>query len=349
MRHPFILPNDTFKSEHETIHFHRGMIYSVSHVFNDNGKFRIFIKDKNGLDIEFKEYNFIPTTKTMSASDERQKRARLDFYWNNPDSPFVLNVGYHFKAETSELFSLNNRAYFAGKGDEGIIAKISRHKEIKTETGYRRPVVEGSEASFKTKEQFYDYFKKIDLENFRINGLFNDPQTAIDHLQFMLNIPQYDESKLCIPSVVDQTPINWFIQRNRLNLLAFLNIVADVIFDEEDLSNENKQIVMNVMEAYELLPNSHGPTSVSKLIMGKEKKTISSVKHLSGTCTTLKQPQAFTLCDIIETFMYTNGIFVKTDEYSNGTEWRGAYEFIGSKMINTDEFDRIKNYLNELV
>ncbi len=79
----FIGVGDTFKAEKETYHFHRGMTYLVSHVYNDNGKFRIFFTDKFGNDVEYKAYYFEPTAKTVTLSDGRQKRAKLDFLWNN--------------------------------------------------------------------------------------------------------------------------------------------------------------------------------------------------------------------------------------------------------------------------
>ena len=94
-----------------------------------------------------------------------------------------------------------------------------------------------------------------------------------------------------------------------------------------------------------MLPKSYGPTSVSKLLLGKEKKQNSTVSHLSGTCTNLKQPQIYALADIVESFMYVNKIFVTKEDYSSGDEWRGAFEFIGSKMINQAELTKVKNEL----
>ncbi len=344
MRYKFILPNDTFKSVYETFNFHKDATYVVSHVFNDKGKFRIFIKDKHGKDVEYEYYRFEATAKTNSASEERQKRARLDFFWENPDTSFVINPSYHYNFETTEFFEFDNRSHFGGKGYEDVIGRISRHKKEKAEQGWRYIPVENSEGIFKSKQDFYDYFKKIDVEKFVINGLQYRPQTGIDHLHFMLNIPHFDESLLNL-SEVKEVSIDRYVHTNKLTLDEFLKISANVIFDEDELSNVNKKVVYNVIEAYELLPKSHGPTSVSKLILGKEKKTISSVEHISGTCTTLKQPQAFVLCDIIESFMYVNDIFIPKDEYGNGDGWRGAYEFIGSKMINLQELINIKDRL----
>lgn len=345
LRYQFIQVGDTFKAEQETFHFHRGMTYTVSHVFNDNGKFRFFITDKYGNDVEYREYHFSPTAKTVTASEQRQMRSRLDFFWDNNEAPFVINKSWHYNFEETEFFDFENRAHFCGEGMEGVKARISRYKKQKAETGWRHFPIEGSKKLIYNKQDYYDYFKGLDMGKVMINAFYSDVQASVDHLQFMLSVPHFDESLLKIPAFLDMTDINHFIQLNKLDIHGFLKVVGEVIFDEYTLSADNKKIVYNVIEAYELLPNSFGPTGAAKLIMGKEKKKNKNVEHLSGTCTTLKQPQAFTLCDIVETFMYMNKIFVRTDDYSNGTEWRGDYEFIGSKMINQDDLIKIKNEL----
>lgn len=345
MRYQFILPEDTFKSVYETFNFHKDMTYKVSHVFNDNGKFRFFITDKYGKDIEYQEHLFEYTPKTVKASEERQKRARLDFFWVNNETSFVINPSYHYNFETTEFFALDNKCVFLGDGYENVIGRIYRRKQQLTEQGWRHTEVEGSRALFKTKQDFYDYFKNIDVDKFTINGVYYKVQSSIDHLHFMLNVPKYDESLLNLPDDSKVIVVDRYVHSNELSLEAFLKVAANVIFDEEELSDGNKQTIHNIVEAYELLPKSYGPTSVSKLILGKEKKTIASVNHISGTCTNLKQPQAFALCDIVESYMYVNKIFVTKETYSSGEEWRGNFEFIGSKMINIEELTKIKNKL----
>lgn len=335
MYNRFIQVGDTFKAEQESIHFHRGMTYQVSHVFNDKGQFRIFISDKNGFDIEYKEYFFKPTAKTVSASDDRQKRAKLDFFWNNSNFKFVINSLY-YNADKKETISFNKYSTYSAQY-KGPQADISRRGID--------GLIEGSKAVIRSAEDLYVYFKGIETERITIEGIFYTNQEDIDHVQYMLSIPHFDETLLKIPSILDMMEINQFVHNNPMRIEDFLSLVGSVIFDESELSNDNKKIILKVMEAFELLPKSYGPTAASKLLMGKEKKENKTVKHLSGTCTTLKQPQMFTLCDIVESYLYVNNIFVRKDEYSSGDEWRGAYEFIGSKMIELDELARVKNYL----
>lgn len=344
IRHRFLQIGDTFKSERETQNTHKGMTYKVSHVFNDKGKFRAFITDKHGKDVELDgDWYFTPTAKTVTASSERQKRARLDFYWENHDACFVINKSWHYNFDKTEFFDFENKAHFCGKGMEGVIGRIGRYKKILTDDGWRQPSIEGTYKNLYSKQDFYDYFKDISLDDFRLNGMHRDPQEGIDHLYYMLTIPQYDETLLDI-STLDMTDIDWYMRGLKPSLDEFLTLSAEVIFDEPQLSPANKQIVFNIVEAYELLPKSYGPTSVAKLLMGKEKKGNKAVTHLSGTCTTLKQPQLFELANIIESFMYVNGIFVRKDDYKPD-EWLGAYEFIGSKMINLTELHKIKEKL----
>ncbi len=346
MRYDFLQPNDTFKCKNEMLNFHKGMTYSVSKVFNDNGKIRIFLSDKYGQDVEFKEYYFELTAKTVSASEARQQQSKLDYYWDNHDAPFVLNHSFHYDLEKTEFFDFENKATFCGKGYEDIIGRISRYTKSMTDEGrWRHTEIEGSKALFKTKQDFYDYFKNINLEKFAIIGMSHySTQTDLDHMYFMLRLPQYNE-KLVDLSKYQLIGVDDFYRRNKFDLNEFLELSARVIFDEDELSDANKKVIYNIIEAYELLPKSYGPTSVSKLLLGKEKKPNSTVNHLSGSCTNLKQPQLYALADIIESFMYVNNIFISKEDYSSGTEWRGDFEFIGSKMINQDELTKIKNEL----
>lgn len=341
----FIQVGDTFKAERETYHFHRGMTYSVSHVFNDNGTFRIFITDKFGNDIEYKSYYFKITPKTDKASEKRQYRSRLDFFWDNNESPFVFNKSWLNKLEDTEFFDLENKAHFCGKGMEGVKATISRYTKEIVGSGWKVHPITDSKKLIYTKQDYYDYFESLDMEKVKLNGFYDSVQANIDHLYFMLTVPKFDEALLKQPDKLIMTEINYHIHSTKMSIDEFLGLVASVIFDEDYLTYDNRNIVYNVIEAFELLPKSYGPTSVAKLIMGNEKKKNQHVEHLSGTCKKLKQPQAFTLADMVESFMYKNGIFVRTDDYSSSDDWRGAYEYIGSKMIDIHELNKIKQQL----
>lgn len=346
MRYDFLQPNDTVKCKMEMLNFHKDMTYKVSKVFNDNGKIRIFLEDKYGYDVELIDYFFDLTSKTVSAYETRRKMARLNYYWDNNQAPFVLNSSYHYNLQTTEFFELNNHPYFCGDGYKDVIATIVRYKKEKSDKGgWRHLEVEGSKGIFKSKEDFYNYFKNIDIEKFTLIGMSNyTSHTAIDHMYFMLRLPQYNENLVNL-SNQELIGVDNYYRKNNFNLDEFLELSARVIFDEDELSDTNKKVIYNIIEAYELLPKSYGPTSVSKLLLGKEKKPNSSVAHISGTCTNLKQPQIYALADIIESFMYVNNIFVTKEEYSSGDEWRGNFEFIGSKMINLEKLKEIKDKL----
>ena len=347
MTYKFIQQQDTFTSNYETFGFHKDMKYPVSHVFNDNGKMRVFITNKYGKDVELVEYMFEITAKTHSASEERKRRARLDFYWENPNSQFILNQSYRYNEETSEYFDLSSvGTTFCGKGHEKTIGGIYRFKKRITPDGRWQHFDSQPNVFFKSKQEFYDYFKKVDLERFTLNDMFYVTQESLDHTWFIARLPHFDASLLDLATKDSQEILDNFIHKTKPNIDEFLSIVAKVIFDENELSDSNKKIIYNIVEAFELLPNSHGPTSVSKLIMGKQKKVIASVSHISGTCTNLKQPQAFELSNFVDSFMYFNKIFVKVDEYSDSEEWRGAYEYFGSKMINKTELIKVKTILS---
>ena len=48
----------------------------------------------------------------------------------------------------------------------------------------------------------------------------------------------------------------------------------------------------------------------------------------------LKMPQVFEFVDHISNYLYHTKAFQTKEYYSSGTEWRGQFEFIGSKYID---------------
>lgn len=332
----FIQIGDAFKSEEETFNTHKGMSYLVSHVFNDNGLFRVFITDKNGKDVEIKsEYSYSPTAKTVSASNSRQKKSKLDFLWNNPSTNLVYNKTYNKEdRETIEF----NKYHISSYHYTGVEAKIYR----KNKDGF----IEGSESKIRTITELYNYFKDFECEKITIKDVFYTNQQDIDHIQFLLTIPHFNQKLLNFSEKPDVRKVDDYIHSEKPDLETFITLCSEVIFDEPILSNENKKIIYNIVESYELLPKSYGPTGAARLMMGKEKKQNKTVAHLSGTCTKLKQPQMFELCNFIESFMYVSGILSKIDVYSMAEEWRYAYEYIGTKSIHTNKLLELKTRLS---
>lgn len=345
VRHLFIQVGDTFKSQNETKHFHKDMTYVITHVFNNKGKILIYIADKYGKDIVFEYNRFHPTSKTVTSSEALMMRSRLDFFWENNLSPFVISKTYHYDFEKTEFIELNSKAYFGGAGNENVIAYVKRYIKSKApDRGWLHNTIEGSEVKFTSKQQYYDYFKEFSVDDFKMIGTHSQPQEYVDMMFYLLRCPQFDESILNQPEEVNNTEIDWVVHRTKPNLDEFLTLTATVIFDEEELSDDNKKVIYNIIEAFELLPKSHGPTSVAKVLMGKSKKKNSTVEHLFGTCLTLKQPQFFTLANMVDSFMYINKVFLNADDKET-EEWLGAYEYIGSKRINTKELVKIKEKL----
>jgi hypothetical protein len=351
MRQNQIFPavGDTWKSTVETMHFHRDMNYKISKIFQSSEGLIIFMKDKYGWDIPKKLGSFEATTKTQSDMFKRMKKSRVNFMIESGAELLLCN-GHHYDWEKNCFFNLGLGVHYCSYPD--AIGCIEEYKIEFPAEGNRKHFSQSKQMIYK-KEEFYNYFDNRLSDNdwewrFHLPGVNSDVQYNIDlkqyikDSQFPLYIKEVVElDELDLPHEFQNRTRNWTDK----SFQDFENEMCLMIFDSgTGNSIDDTGVIQDVMIAYRDLPSSHSATSVSKLLLGKSKVSNKNVAHLEGKYAGLiKQPQMFELASEVEKFLYHKKIFATKEEYSSGEEWRGAFEFIGSKHINTEELEKILN------
>lgn len=341
----FTLPGDTFKSTREDMHFHRDMTYTVSKVLQNRLGILIYLTDKYGYDTLMEPYYFEATGKTGKAMFERQKRAKIQFMIDS-GSEFLLIKGHYYDWEKNSFYSLGHRTHYTS--DAKAIGRIRKYKIEFPKDGGRKEFDDKDAAQYiYSLEEFYKYFDKHLTEDewewkFRLPGITSEQQTAIDHMKFveMNQLPMEHTVKLEQDVLeIEKRTRNW----KDKSFDEFEAEMIQMIFDGGTKNYiKHDGVINDIMILYRELPSSHSGTSVSKILTGKSKINNSKVNHLVGKyATLLKQPQMYELASEVESFLFHKRIFMTKEEYCSGTEFRGAFEYIGSKYINDTELNKL--------
>jgi hypothetical protein len=305
--------------------------------------------DKYGWDVPKKLGSFEATGKTMTDMFKRMKTSRLNFMIES-GAELLLCKGHHYDWEKNSFFNLGLNVHYLSY--PGAIGCIEEYKIEFPKEGNRKHFTQSREMIYK-KEEIYKYFDERLTEDewdwkFHLPGINTDVQYNIDFKQyvkdsqfplFVKTVNEFDE--LDLPHEFLQRTTNWA----KKSFEQFESEMCRMIFDSDaENSIDDTGVIKDIMIAYRDLPSSHSATSVSKLLLGKSKVKNKNVADLEGKYAgLLKQTQMFELASAVEAFLYHKKIFATKEEYSSGEEWRGAFEFIGSKHINTKELDKILN------
>jgi hypothetical protein len=341
----FILPGDKFKSTRETRHFHRDSIYEVSACYSGGEAIVIMIRDKNGYDVPLRYFDsdFEPTAATVKAMDLRQSRALLDFYWENPNAPFMLIPGHFYDWTRNTQFDVS-RAHFIS--DEKCLAQIRPFKRDPEVNRYEYD--DANSKRIYNKDEFYAYFESLPRYDghFKMIGMHGGAMDALAFLMFknLHNFPVYDPN---FPSsnTIEYDDMHRIPHRDKDMTFDDLLKLAAEAFDTE-VDQNVKNVVHDIMEAFELLPRSFGCTAVTKLLRNGGKAKNQTVEHLAAKYPSiLKQGSMFELVNTVDSFLYSKDVFKTKEEYGSGKEdeWRGAFEFIGNKFIDKVQLKAFKN------
>ena len=323
------------------------MKYEISKIFHVKEGLRLFIKDKNGFDIPFNDYNFEATAATLKASEEREFRTRLLFFYDNAEV-FQHSKRSLYDFENSVFFSIS-KAYFIS--DTKAKAQIKKYTlDISGKDGWKYSYDESASSYIYEFEDVVKYFKEyFNNEKEAFSGWqhnFHLPhnsfkiQENIDY-QYYINTELFpiltSEEQLNLPEEINLADARDFCDNG---FTYFLDYCAQRTFDKDKLTEQHeKDIVHDILILFRELPSSHSGTSISKILRGKSKVKIQKIEYLFGKYSTIKHEQLFELADAIATYLFCNSIFKTKEDYSSGEEWRGVFEFIGSKYINKDELD----------
>jgi len=335
----FVLPGDKFKSTRETKHFHRDSTYEVSACYSGADAIVIMIRDKNGYDVPIQsfDYDFEPTAATAKAMDLRQSRALLDFYWENPNTSFMLIPGHFYDWTSNTQFDLS-RAHFIG--DDKCLAQIRPFKRDPEVNRYEYD--DANSKRIYNKDEFYAYFEKLPRYDydFKIIGMHGEAMRSLAFLVFKnaQNFPNYDFNLINVPpnGIIDYEDLHRLPHRDTDMTFDDLLKLAAETFDTP-VDQNVKDIVYDIMEAFELLPKSFGCTAVTKLLKSGGKAKNKTVEHLAAKYpNALKQGSMFELVNTVDSFLHAKDVFKTKEEYGSGKddEWRGAFEFIGNKYID---------------
>ena len=337
-------PGDVYTATKQTLQFHRDEKYAIHRVFNQDGHLLPTILDKNGVEVIFKDYLFNSSAKTHKSIHDRHLMSMLEFWWNSCGT--VIHWGGW--DEESEFFELS-KAHFCSRPSAvvGIESSI-KIQERSGNGGYKLVRRDNDYTYFDTKDQFIDFFFKkwrVDYEgeNYRlhIEGLSTKCQHELNKSVYIAVIGLFPYVEGAIPEITDH---GFYHDQIRYKWSDYLAHIHELIFDSKLSNEEFNNRVRTIIALYEAAPGSYAATAVGKILLGKGKLKNS---NLSSYWEAFKdygmtQIQVFEFADAISEYLWFHKIFIEKESYSSSTEWRGNFEFIGSKYIDRE---KLKNLL----
>jgi len=352
----FLKPGDVIFSRSENSSFHRDEKYTISQCFATKRGLEIYVQDKRGYDVPLKVCDYELSGKTYDAVVERKNEALIELIWQTQATPEIFLGWEDIPCSTGELvnshnsrcrksveFIITNRCIFGSypKAVASIAAvTYSKLGRVVTNTSYFEDIAEARE--YLTQQIPTDMHHSL-----KIKDVPGDLHNKIVHMMFLelSSFPcessiEYSEMKHYV-DVPDRYERQDF---SDMSFLDFKKYIANLIFDKESTVGKPSAILNDVLILYRDLPSSHSATSVSKILLGKSKVKIQKLEPFFGKYTKddIRQPQLFELASRVESYLYRNKIFSTKEDYCSGTEFRGQFEYIGSKYI-----DNVK--LNEMI
>ena len=348
----FLLPGDEVISNNETINFHKGEKYKIKQVFHHKGKLLYVVENKwgDGITIQYNEEFEIPNRARVDSLD-RKLRSRFGFCWTH-SHPFLSS------SESNDYDWEYKVSVANGYGGKGAFTHATVYKGKTEYSGFKRftPLAPIDIPSvFENKDEFVNFWVKTTLESDKDDTHYShsseyviirgswDRQNNIDILAFIseYSIPPSEELHMTLYP----TSKYW---RGAENIDEFFKYLAMESFDvlEWGLTTANdKDITRDIMILFRDLPKSHSSTSVSKILTGSSKVKISSLEQYSGKYKGVyKRQLVYEMANTISNHLYHYKIFGTKEEYSSGEEWRGQFEFIGSKTVNIVELEKYLTY-----
>lgn len=352
----YILPGDSVKAGEQSYHFTKDKTYKVSNVSIHKGEVVHFIIDDYGVEVPMGPFNFDTTEKTNSLIEERRINTRLDFIWENRIENFVDAKNIYDRSKTFSLsfahFCNVNPTPLAGIQINNIIAPNTPAPDGTISTSPRYISVAPYTYLY-SKEDFYDYVKNYVkntqycdfLRNIHLPASHIDAQEAIDKLSYLNST---------VLKKLEVTSINEFSTKKIHNLTelsweTYLDEIAKFIFRKNtvsELSVNEKQIIIDIMDLFVILPSSYGSTAVAKILNGTGNIKNKKAEEYKGKYKKqFSYTQLFETADAINIYMHHNNIFTNKETYCSSDEWRGQFEFIGNTTIDITKLLILKNVI----
>lgn len=364
----FVLPGDSFVASRQSAHFKRGKAYKVKDVTIHNGYVVIAMADEHGQTVPYAEFDWDLDGKTVEKLDERRFKARLQFFFKNKVERIAWQKNIY---DLSECFDISF-AYFSNHPD--AIAGISRFELVQPgiskngETSSSpRYYYFGEKILIKNEQEYYDYFYKLIQEknasidsalyHLSLPGGGLKENAAIDAASYVRysNLQRYDDLN---PSAYWYNDIDLTTTRDHLDdsfedfvkfLFRFI-MTKEKGYEFENINEHERTIIQDVIDLFVMLPSSYGPTAISKLLCAKSKLDHAKYDpYREKYKKVFKQIEIFELVSSLESYLYKQGVFHTKESYSSSTEWRGRFEYIGSKYVNKEKLEELKSELIKIL
>lgn len=361
----YLLPGDTLTADKQSYHFTKEKTYTISKSFIHNGEVLHFIKDDYGIDVPMHKFGFQTTGKTHKLVEQRRIKARLDFFWKNRIEHFVDSQNIFDRTKTFIL----SFAHFLNNPD--AIASIDIHSIIAPGTAgpdgtiIDRPrywPVRDAYTYFYKESDFYEYFEKyfnvsltkssdFDAMKRRLSlpGAYIDAMDAIDKSSYIrfCNLPYFTVDAIITHQKYLLEPL---FRKTKLSWSEYLMEISKFVFRKPNIELDiEKQVLIDILDLFVILPGSYGSTAITKILNGTGKIKNKKVEEYKGKYKGIySYAQLFELADGINNYMHSNDIFNTKEDYCSGDEWRGQFEYIGNASVDVKKVIEFKETLTNL-
>lgn len=337
----YLLPGDKVKSNIESLDFHKGLTYEIANVYQNGREVIVTVLSKKREEIIFNDYAFdVSHTKLY----KRAMKWRIQSLWDF-NSCATFGFPHKFNLMDGDYFEIENKTIFGSDKTGKQIAHIQKHNRIIDFTHKERTkYVNYTTTKIFKYEDFEKFFFNLDaIEKLR-TGLtlervsFSD-QEQIDLMTMLVHsqYPKFEKELRTVKTL--------HMNFSKTTPEEFKIFIADLIFDTKYLNEIQKRLVNVIMNLFKILPKSHGPTSVAKILHGRTKLKNENITEYIGLYKDfIRYDQLFELCANIESFLTHTKIFTeyKVDK-NDKSEWLGTYEYIGSKQIDVKKLNALMN------
>jgi len=360
----YLLPGDTIKAKTQSYYFTKDKTYVISKSFMKNGNIIHFVTDDYGKDNLLHLFNFEITAKTDKAINARRLKARLDFLWKNRIERFVDSKNIFDRTKTFKLsfsYFVNDPSAIAAimienivppgaKGPEGLVSDRPRYFDVSNGYTY-----------FYKEKDFYDYMKSYFKNTDTPDDIFYRLSLPCSHIDAMNAIDEdsyirfaglpYFESLKQVNSYSEELRTGTLYQHTNDSWYQYLNEIALFIFRKQKIETEvEKNILIDILDLFVILPSSYGATAISKILNGTGSIKNKNIDSYKGKYRGIySSTQIFELADAISIYMHKNNVFNTKESYSSGDEWRGQFEFIGNASIDVKKVIEHKEIITKII
>lgn len=249
---------DKLKSPGQCPDFHKGTSYSIVGIYHKNYEPVIVVKNKYG-DETYLTGEFEPLNSFWDKyQDLRELDMRIRTFWYLGG---IVTIKLR-KDDSILLYQIEiGGCYVSSLGADYYVSveKIKKHEPGKHYS-------DGKKHWFKKDEieKFVKFFTDIidPYDSASLTTYYSTQYKINEYLWFkMFNIKELPDN---IPPQREMLDF----PENKEELYAY---ISEIFFDKKSLENEEKNLLVDIINMYEQLPKSHGASSAAKVLLGTSK------------------------------------------------------------------------------